>query len=305
MIIYKNNNARHPLKQTIIQMIEEIKDKLEKEANITNLIFNTETEGLRGDEIFDEKAYERFCENISFMKEFVVPKEWWVASGFPNMFIVQQRINNFYRSYFLSKGRICALALINGEKTEMKYNGEKIDISLAGGDPLFSGAHKWGCPEGKHGVQSNYFYGNFGEEKELSDIIEKVSEKLKEMKDEEGKPLGYDSNIIVIPVNHEELRQKLLKLFARREFEHFTLVTFPEWITDEPRIMLMSSKANKELDGNVFFNRVPLVVSNWVDDHTGNYLWNGRCRFGVGFGSYKHIALAIDSENEIPGATKI
>jgi hypothetical protein len=55
----------------------------------------------------------------------------------------------------------------------------------------------------------------------------------------------------------------------------------------------------------MFFNRVPLTVTNWVDNHTGNYVWNGRCRFGVGFGSYKHILLAVDSAEEIENATQI
>jgi hypothetical protein len=34
-----------------------------------------------------------------------------------------------------------------------------------------------------------------------------------------------------------------------------------------------------------------------MDNHSGNYVWNGRCRFGVGFGSYKHIMLAVDSSD--------
>ena len=68
--------------------------------------------------------------------------------------------------------------------------------------------------------------------------------------------------------------------------------------------MIMSSAANKQLGGNMFFNRVPLTISSWVDNHTGNYIWNGRCRFGVGFGTYKHAILAVDSSNTIGNATK-
>jgi hypothetical protein len=39
-----------------------------------------------------------------------------------------------------------------------------------------------------------------------------------------------------------------------------------------------------------------------VDHHTGNYIWGGRCRFGVGFGTYKHILLAVDSATAVEGA---
>jgi hypothetical protein len=69
--------------------------------------------------------------------------------------------------------------------------------------------------------------------------------------------------------------------------------------------MIMSSEANKNRSGNMFVNRVPLSVSNWVDHHTGNYLWAGRCRFGVGFGSYKHILMAVDSASAVENATAL
>ena len=82
-------------------------------------------------------------------------------------------------------------------------------------------------------------------------------------------------------------------------------MVMPNWQTTDDRVMIMSSEANKNLSGNMFFNRVPLTVSNWVVHHTGNYVWNGRCRFGVGFGTYKHILLAVDSSNEVSGATAL
>jgi hypothetical protein len=79
----------------------------------------------------------------------------------------------------------------------------------------------------------------------------------------------------------------------------------PSWQASDDRFMLMSSEANKNLSGNMFFNRVPLTVSNWVDHHTGNYMWCGRCRFGVGFGTYKHILLAVDSASAVSDANEL
>ena len=79
----------------------------------------------------------------------------------------------------------------------------------------------------------------------------------------------------------------------------------PTWQTSDDRVMIMSSDANKNLSGNMFFNRIPLSVSSWVDHHTGNYVWNGRCRFGVGFGSYKHILLAVGSAAAVSGASAL
>jgi hypothetical protein len=33
-------------------------------------------------------------------------------------------------------------------------------------------------------------------------------------------------------------------------------------------------------------------------------MWSGRCRFGVGFGNYKHILLAVDGTS-VDGATAL
>ena len=70
-------------------------------------------------------------------------------------------------------------------------------------------------------------------------------------------------------------------------------------------MMIMSSDANESLMGNMFFDRVPLTVTNWIDNHTGNYMWNGRARMGVGFNAWKHILLAVNSTSSVSGASEI
>ena len=88
-------------------------------------------------------------------------------------------------------------------------------------------------------------------------------------------------------------------------FGNWNIIVLPNWRPTNASIMIMSSEANKNLSGNMFFNRVPLTITDWVDHHTGNYVWNGRCRFGVGFGSYKHIMLATDSAETIGNANRL
>ena len=88
-------------------------------------------------------------------------------------------------------------------------------------------------------------------------------------------------------------------------YGNWNIVILPGWKSNDDRMMLMSSEANKNLCGNMFFNRVPLTITDWVDNHTGNYIWNGRCRFGVGFGTYKHILLAIDTTEDMLEAEEI
>ena len=302
MIIYSSKNGDHPLNRPLREVIENTRYSYDKNASIKNILFNTESGGLKGDEIFDEKSYMRFSESIPFMKEFVIPAEWMNNPGYE----IKRRAEYFIKTYFAVQRILCELALMNGENTEMSYNREKINISLPSGEALFSKAHKWG-EEGKAcGVQSNYFCCSFsGSNEELSEALRRLCGALKNMKDEEGKPLGYAADTIIIPCNQVKLHEQVLRTVCNKEFRAFRIVVLPTWRTDEPRFMIMSSKANKELSGNMFFDRVPLTVSNWVDSHTGDYIWNGRCRFGVGFGSYKHILLAVDSKEETDGATPI
>ena len=73
---------------------------------------------------------------------------------------------------------------------------------------------------------------------------------------------------------------------------------------NDDRFMVMSSDANKNLLGNMFYNRVPLDITNDIDKHTRNYFWNGYCRFGIGFTTWKHLLLAVDGAT-CTGATAL
>ena len=147
--------------------------------------------------------------------------------------------------------------------------------------------------------------------------LAELSVKIRNMKDENGEPLGYTADTIVIPGNQPKVESIVKKVCGsdgalgngyndiNLHYGNWNVIVLPSWQPSDMRIMVMSSEANKNLCGNMFFNRVPLTVTNWVDNHTGNYIWNGRCRFGVGFGSYKHIALAVDSATDISKAEKL
>jgi hypothetical protein len=57
--------------------------------------------------------------------------------------------------------------------------------------------------------------------------------------------------------------------------------------------------------GSMFYNRIALDIQNEVDIHTRNYIWNGYCRFGCGFTTWKHILLAVDANAAVSGATAL
>ena len=89
------------------------------------------------------------------------------------------------------------------------------------------------------------------------------------------------------------------------QYGNWTVVVLNNWQTDDDRFMIMSSAANKTLMGNLFFNRVNLDVTSYVDPSTRNYVWNGYCRFGLGFRTWKHMALCVNSATTVSGATAL
>lgn len=333
------------LETPLKMIIEHESDLLTKQGGICDLLFNVEKsnrfaetivggnefsifsatpegEGAPLDTIYE--AYQKFIEHIQFMKEFVISAEMMEDAGFGVSVEAKRRAENFTRAYYKTINKICEAALVNGTNDSMEIAGATISLTAPDYKPLFSNQHVWGSGTGN---QSNYFWGDIFSSSDsdtrtpstaaFENALSRLSVKLRNMLDEMGDPLGYTADTIILPGNRP-LAEAVAKKVAgtagslgnnyndiNLHYGNWNIVVLPGWISDDDRVMIMSSEANKNLCGNMFFNRIPLTVTNWVDNHTGNYIWNGRCRFGVGFCSYKHILLAVDSATEIEGATAL
>jgi hypothetical protein len=127
--------------------------------------------------------------------------------------------------------------------------------------------------------------------------------------------MGYTADTIILPCNRGKLEMMLKKICGSEiasnfneintQYCNWNLVVLPNWQADDDRFMIMSSAANKSLMGNMFFDRVTLDVSNYVDPASRNQIWNGYCRFGLGFRTFKHMALFVNSESAVSGATAL
>jgi hypothetical protein len=351
MIIYSkltgtNNGAIGKLETPIKMIIEHESDLLTKKGGICSWLFNVEKSGRFGETIigqneFDvfqavnegggaendsiDETYRKFIEHIQFMKEFAITAEMMEDANYGVAADAKRRAENFTRAYYKTINKICEHALVNGISKSSFFARAKLDLTTADGLELFSSSHKWGSAEG--GTQSNYFWGDIFSSGASSsrnastgafeEALGELSVKLRNMKDENGDPLGYTADTIILPGNRPAAETIAKKVCGSEgalgngyndinlHFGNWNVVILPNWQTSDDRVMIMSSEANKNLSGNMFFNRVPLTVSSWVDNHTGNYIWNGRCRFGVGFGTYKHILLAVDAASALTGATKL
>ncbi len=349
MIIYGKSQetlgAYGKIDTPIKMIIEHESDMLSKKGGVCDWLFNVEKSSRFGETIIAENEFDvfkatveggsaaldtiketskKFIEHIQFTKEFIITAEmmedanWGVASD------AKRRAENFARAYYKTRNKICEAALINATNSTTEYAGATVDTTAPDGKPLFASGR---IINDGGATQSNFYYGNiFGKTTDATrtlsteyfeEALSYLSVKMRNMKDENGYPLGYTADTIIIPGNKPKLESIVKKVCGsdgalgngyndiNLHYGNWNVVVLPGWTPGDNRIMIMSSEANKNLSGNMFFNRIPLTVNNWVDHHTGNYIWNGRCRFGVGFGSYKHIMLAVDSENAVTGATKL
>lgn len=290
-------------------------------------IFKSVVEGSGAESDTISETGTKFIEHIQYMKEFIVTAEMVEDCNYGLAIDAKRRAENFARAYYKTMNKICEAALANATEDSCTFAGSSIDLTTSDDLPLFSSSHTWGGGSGTNGTQSNYYWGDIfatgaADSRVLSaaafeESLAELAVKLRNMKDENGEALGYTADTIILPGNKPKIEQIVKKVCGsdgalgngyndiNLHYGNWNVVILPNWQPADNRIMIMSSEANKNLAGNMFFNRIPLTVSNWVDHHTGNYYWNGRCRFGVGFGSYKHILLAVDSATAHDSSTEL
>ena len=290
-------------------------------------VFKAVAEGSGAESDRIAETGNKFIEHVQYMKEFIVTAEMVEDCNYGLAVDAKRRAENFTRAYYKTMNKLCEAALAGATASSCTFAGSEIDLTTADSQPLFSASHTWGGATGTSGTQSNYFWGDIfatGAEgarvnstAAFEEALAELAVKLRNVKDENGEVLGYTADTIVLPGNKPKIEQIVKKVCGsdgalgngyndiNLHFGNWNVVILPNWQPTDNRIMIMSSEANKNLAGNMFFNRIPLTVSNWVDHHTGNYYWNGRCRFGVGFGSYKHILLAVDSASAVSSATQL
>ena len=351
MIVYSKstsftNAAIGRLETPVKMIIEHESDLIKKKGGICDWLFNVEKSSRFGETIVTQTEFgifnavaegsgaendsivetgSKFIEHIQFMKEFTITAEMMEDANYGVAADAKRRIQNFTRAYYKTMNNICETALRNGANKSCTFGRTTVDLTTSDGLSVFNKAHKYGTTEK---TQSNLYYGDIfartvnGERKMSTDVFEEalaeLSIKLRNMKDENGDPLGYTADTIILPGNRPTAEIITKKVCGsdgalgngyndiNLHFGNWNVIVLPNWQANDNRLIIMSSEANKNLAGNMFFNRVPLTVSNWVDNHTGNYIWNGRCRFGIGFGSYKHMLLAYDAETPTSNnATKL
>jgi hypothetical protein len=317
----------HPIKA----LIENESNLIEKQKTILDVLFNVEksnryAETVMGESDFDtfqsvaeggstvrdsvQKTFDKTIEHIEFKKKFEITRKMADDAKFGMGANMKNAPKKFVRAYYKTKVKLAAQALINGTSATMTFNGATVDLKTGDGLALFHKAHPYSRDD-IEGTQANFFAGDFTSSQEkFEESLNVLANKVRNFKTENGDTMGYVADVLIIPCNRPHLEMMAKKICGSErttgtanndintQYGNWTLVVLDGWETTDDRFMVMSSEANESLLANMFFNRVNLDIRYGVDDKdTFNMYWNGYCRFGVGFTTWKHIALAVDGEN--------
>ncbi len=331
MLIESESDLQRKKNSTLSQLFNvERSDRYGETVNIRSdfSTFTSVFEGNASDTDTTASVYSKVIEHIPFMKEFVITKQMIDDSAVGLAVDAKRRAQAFVRAYYLTMNKLAETMLINGKYPNASFNYSALDTRSPDGKALFSTEHPSGITTSQPFVQSNYFGMNRYDDghkaltiENVSDAIMRGASKIRNMKDENGEVLGYNADTVIIPGNMPLLEKYVKQVLCSPVdpsgeknninilYGGWNVVVLPGWQyelaeNEEEQtfpIMIMSSEANRNLCGNMFFNRVPLSIKNHEDIHTRNWVWNGYCRFGVGFGSYKHIALVELYSSETTG----
>ena len=324
----------HPIKM----IISSESDEYRKKHSIVEKLFNIEKSNRYSETIVGENNFDVFAvtkegqgaENDSvgmtfdktifhhqFMKEFTVTAEMIEDAKNGIAADAKRRASAFARAYEQTRNKLAMKALYSGTSTSMTFAKGTFDISTSDKKALFAGDHVFSTDKMKGKTQSNLFHKSIADTAALEEALNLAANKMRNFWDEDGEVLGYVPDIIVIPGNRAGLETLVKKVCGSErttgngnndiniQYGNWDIVVLTDWVATDDRFILMSSEANKNLLGSVFYNRVPLTVKNWVDYHTGNYIWNGRARMGVGHYTWKHASMIISASAAQGGSTEL
>ncbi len=326
----------HPIKA----LIQNESNSLEKKKTLLDVLYNIEksnryAETVLGQTDFDtfqsvkegegaendsiELGFKKTIEHIPFMKEFTITREMADDAKFGGMGTnMKAKPKGFVRAYYKTRVKLGTWALAHATESGGKFNKAFVDLTTGDEKPLFCSAHPYVQEKFKNKAQSNYFYkkGICASTAAFEEALGTLATTMRNFKDENGETLEYTPDVLVLPCNRPKFEQIAKKVVGSErttgtdyndintQYGNWTIAILSGWETKDDRFMLMSSEANEQLAGSMFYNRVPLDIRSYIDEHTRNLVWNGYCRFSVGFTTWKHMLLAADGES-VAGASAL
>lgn len=269
----------------------------EKQGSMTEFgNFEEVTEGDNGIQDDYNMGFSKLIEHHQFIKTFMCTRE---AKDDGNIDLMKQTAANFVRAYKRSRAQYASDAL-TAEGSTFLYGTNSYDKTTGDGKALFATDHpgkKTGVP-----VQSNVFTNAFGTDATMLYTLANIG---RNFKNQSGNVMGYNFDTIIIPGNVPDLEDLIKRIIHSHQIVNsanndintqegiWKLIVDHRWTAASGKkpYILMSSEAQRELNAGVFFDRVPLDVSNEVLNKSRNLEWSGYARWSAGFNNWSAYIL--------------
>lgn len=269
----------------------------EKQGSMTEFgNFEEVTEGDNGIQDDYNMGFSKLIEHHQFIKTFMCTRE---AKDDGNIDLMKQTAANFVRAYKRSRAQFASDAL-TAEGSTFLYGTKSYDKTTGDGKALFATDHpgkKTGVP-----VQSNVFTNAFGTDATMLYTLANIG---RNFKNQSGNVMGYNYDTIIIPGNVPDLEDLIKRIIHSHQIVGsdyndintqegiWKLIVDHRWTAAAGKkpYILMSSEAQRELNAGVFFDRVPLDVSNEVLNKSRNLEWSGYARWSAGFNNWSAYIL--------------
>jgi len=216
------------------------------------------------------------------------------------------------------KGMDTTDGTITGTKQQYFHNAHKpAGYSSTSGDP-------------RNFTQSNKFYTtlNFtGTDPEielkLGDIFQQVIDTMAVYKADKGEIMGTNPTTIIVNKGDTKLKEALYRMLKSKfgspmagngvnlqygiftVFESAYLSAISGFAVADHSIILVDPMANKELQGAVWKDRIPLTIRSYVTDGTEANVWTARARYDGKFGDFKPISYLCLGGTQTTNATAL
>jgi len=233
-----------------------------------------------------QEGYAKLVVHTQFMKSFNTTRQMVKDGEIDTMKIAAA---NFVKAYKRSKLEF-ATQFLTTEGTTFTFGGQTFDKTTGDGKGLFATDHtsKTGGAD-----QSNVYTNELGND---SQMLMRLANLGRNFKNDSGHSMGYVFDTIMLPGNVWDMEDTARKIILSSNIvgsanndintqkNKWNLIVNHRWeaASGTKPYILLSSEANKELMGLVFYNREPLDVMNDVDINTRNLVWNGYTRFSAG-----------------------
>ena len=272
-------------------------------------------EGGQGADLASKETAKKYIEHTEFKGDSIINKTLIEDS---NRNEIAKRIRKLVRSYWLTRNAFAQHGLFEGTSASMTFQGKTFDLTTADGLSLFNKAHKYGTGSDTQSNYHHYVTTDDISSEMISELISALGVKGRQMKSENGTPLGYTFNKIFIPGNRWGLENAVRKAIGTENAPGsdkndiniihggYELVVLPLWESTDDRFIIASDESNENNSGSMFYDRKPFVIERDDKfDRNDNLLLHGRARMSIVHNGYKHMQLCTIGSAANANATEI